>query len=297
MSTALATMVEGNEQRPDVEMTLELIDPDTARRYLTRHTRNRSLRRQQVSSYADAMTDGEFLFDAMPVRFDWDERLIDGQHRLHAVVSSGVAAWFLVVRGLDPATQLVMDSGRKRTFGDFLQMRGEANANLLAGAVTCYQAYVKTGVPVTFGRGAMPKGASIPRPSRAELLRCLENNPQIRESVRMATGQRRLVTPSLAAALHYIFCGAASTADADAFFADLHSGAALAATDPVLVLRERLLRERERGHTSGHPVAPALIAALTIRAWNAYIRGEGITKLQYKVGGVGRSAFPKVEQS
>jgi len=100
---------------------IEKVTPAKAREWLERNnTRNRNLRPHKVALYADQMTRGQWLMAGDPIRFDSDGTLLDGQHRLAAVVESGKAQYFIIVMGLDPRTFGVMDIGMARTPGDSL---------------------------------------------------------------------------------------------------------------------------------------------------------------------------------
>lgn len=49
------------------------------------------------------MQDGKWKLNGKTICFDRTGRLLNGQHRLSAVVRSGVSLTTVVVRGLDPA--------------------------------------------------------------------------------------------------------------------------------------------------------------------------------------------------
>ena len=56
------------------------------------------------------MQNGEWKLNGKSICFDWNGRLLNGQHRLSAVVRSGVPLTTLVVRGLDPALVPTQDN-------------------------------------------------------------------------------------------------------------------------------------------------------------------------------------------
>ena len=81
------------------------VEPEQAQKWLERNIANRTLRPSRVQEYATAMTEGRWRYTADPIRFDSDGKLIDGQHRLMAVVRSGCTVEMHVVRGLSPEAQ------------------------------------------------------------------------------------------------------------------------------------------------------------------------------------------------
>lgn len=105
--------------------TYELIDPDTAKTWLDEaNTHNRPISRAYVKSLAADLADGRWQTTHQGVAFDSEGVLADGQHRLWAIVESGVPALLSVTRGLSPKVFEVIDQHRKRTAGQILTMEG-----------------------------------------------------------------------------------------------------------------------------------------------------------------------------
>ena len=109
-------------RKPTASHEWELITPTTAEKYLEKNRDNRTLRTSQVEFLTRAMQDGQFLATHQGVAFTKDGTLVDGQHRLHAVVRSKESVWLLVVRGLDDSAKQVLDCGITRTVADRLKI-------------------------------------------------------------------------------------------------------------------------------------------------------------------------------
>ena len=92
----------------------------------------------------------------------------------------------------------------------------------------------------------------------------------------------------IAAALHRTFADLDEEL-ADMFFARVADGANLAAENPILHLRERLLRTRS-SHRVRLPEADRV--ALSIKAWNAYRSGRPMQLLVWRNRGAGREPLP-----
>lgn len=105
-----------------MELSVELITAKQAEMYLQLNTSNRPLRKTLVGQYARDMADGRWKLTHQGVAFNCDGTLLDGQHRLAAIVQSGVAVQMLVARGVDSRSQLVMDDHAKRSAGDALSL-------------------------------------------------------------------------------------------------------------------------------------------------------------------------------
>lgn len=81
---------------------------------------------------------GFWHFDGAPIRFSDDGTLLDGQHRLHAIIQSNTTLDMLVVRGLKNETQATMDIGSVRQACNFFQMNGVKNATIVASMARGY---------------------------------------------------------------------------------------------------------------------------------------------------------------
>lgn len=263
--------------------SIETITPEMAQAILTQNDHNRSTSKNRVYVFAEAMSQGEWVLNGETIKLNGDGTLLDGQHRLLAVVKSGTEQRFLVVRGLPMAAQETVDTGRARKFADVLRIRGEANSATVSAAVRIVYSYERIGVPV-------PALVSH-QPSVQQLLRTLERHPSIRQSYYAGGHQRAvlLLTRSTVAGLHYLFASA-ETDDADVFFTRLSDGEGLAAGDPIYTLRDRMIREM-RDHKSMNPI---VLTAFTVRAFNAWRAGERLTKLQWNAGGAHADRFPAI---
>lgn len=109
-----------------MKVAIETITPKMAEQYLLSNTRNRSLKKQLISQYARDMQMGKWRLTHQGLAFNCDGTLLDGQHRLRAIVESGATVQMLVTRGVESQAQLVMDDHAKRSAGDALTLlRGE----------------------------------------------------------------------------------------------------------------------------------------------------------------------------
>lgn len=106
-----------------IAATLENITPYMAKKYLETQERNREINSLRVLEYADRMKKGQWLV-GQAITFDGDGHLIDGQHRLAAIVKYGNAVDFLVVRGVSKESASVFDVGQKRTMAQVAKIQG-----------------------------------------------------------------------------------------------------------------------------------------------------------------------------
>lgn len=102
----------------------KIITPLYAAHLLERNTHNRPIKPRYVDWLAQQMADGKWVYNGETIIIGVDGTLIDGQHRLSAVVKSGCTIESEVIEGVDPATFHTIDSGTRRTAGDAFYVYG-----------------------------------------------------------------------------------------------------------------------------------------------------------------------------
>lgn len=267
---------------PDIR--IEYITPERAEYYLSKNTHNRNLRKTVVATYAADMKAGNWEWNGEGIKFQGDhEVLIDGQHRLAAIVESGVTIKMLVISNLTGDTQHTMDTGAKRTFGDALKLRGESSYVSLAAIVR--GAYLWQS-----GSRSLKGGAGIPV-TNTILLNFLEGNPWLRDAVNPLSRARvgSGMTMVIGGAMYYAFMQI-DPEDCDHFFARLASDEGHYKGEPIYMLRKYLhtMREEKRLYSNAKAVS-----AVTIKAWNAYREGREIGHLSFRAGGATPEEFPE----
>ena len=116
-----------------VHSEVMVVTPDAAKQWLSENKKNfRKINKSRVSRYAGEMKKGEWHLNGTTVSFFEDGTLNDGQHRLSAVVSSGVAVPMIIVTGIKLADGKGVDRGGNRTVAQQLANANVPNANLVA---------------------------------------------------------------------------------------------------------------------------------------------------------------------
>jgi hypothetical protein len=256
------------------------VDPATAESWLAKNPNNRNLRKPVVDSYARDMLAGNWMLNGETVKFDQSGKLIDGQHRLSAVVTADVTVPMVVVRGVDADVMDTVDVGAKRTYADALKLQGEDNTTTLAAVVRR---------AVMWQRGARTNTGAV-RPTAREMNTFIDANPQIRTSAELAArlSTRTLLPASVIGLGHWLF-SPLDPDDADWFLARAADGDGLPSNSPVAILRKRIVNMRVGGGRVNETDALALV----IYAWNAHRAGETRTKLQMPRGGLTPENFPE----
>jgi len=270
-----------------LELGIERITPLMATEMLLANTINRSIRPRRVSQYARDMKAGNWVPVGEPIAISDKGDLLNGQHRLHAVIEADVDVDIPVARGVPAQLQDSMDRGLKRTFGDVLKLHyDEVNVTMLAAAVKQVHQYRATGIMGRTG-GHHPATSA----TNAELVSTYEAERNLRESVTVVHRVRnggQWFAPGLLMSLHYLF-SEADPAEADPFFEAFATGEDQRRGSAILALR-KLGTRRPMDFTSQAQ------AAIIIKAFNFWRAGRAINtgNLRWRAGGSSPEQFPKI---
>lgn len=109
---------------------LMVIDPAKAEHWLKNNFRNRPISEDVVRAYAADMTAGRWTVTHQGLAFNDRDELIDGQHRLRAIILSGCTVQTMVTFGLpskikdsEMTTMDCVDRGRTRSVADQLKIQ------------------------------------------------------------------------------------------------------------------------------------------------------------------------------
>lgn len=128
-------------------MQLELITPKRAQEVLDANAlskfNQRNVNKPNVSKLAKVMADGKFHGElAEPIAITKDDELVNGQHRLLAVIESGCSQQMIIVENADKEAFKYLDNITKpRTNADILKLDGKQYAAEKAAAMRIYDMY------------------------------------------------------------------------------------------------------------------------------------------------------------
>lgn len=106
------------------QMKWEQVGPEQATRYLEKCIGNRRQRGSNITALARDIKADRFLPIHQGIAFDSEGRLIDGQHRLKAIVIANKPVILPVWRGLRPEAKFVIDNNAPRDSADILGYLG-----------------------------------------------------------------------------------------------------------------------------------------------------------------------------
>jgi hypothetical protein len=261
-----------------------LVTPQIAEVWLSKNVENRIKREGWCLALAEDMEAGRYVENAETIKIAPDGTLVDGQHRLTALILSGASVWMWVAFNVPIEAQATVDTGKARTFSDTLGRRGAKNAVNLATVVRRMYFYERSGNP------AQQHGEV----SLARLLEFYERHPDMYgdltkrgKSLYEANGHL-LVSVADYAVLSHVLGAVATREDVEAFWEGISHR-----SSKTLTLLHNRLAEARKNQTSQKAKMPVKTRmALCIKAWNFWIEGEEVGSLSYRAGGANPEPFP-----
>lgn len=242
-----------------ITTSVEMVTPDRAVEMLKFNTRNRPVKPHAVNRYASDMRNGRWQYNGQDIVFSDDGVLLDGQHRLLAVVAADMAVPIGIKRGLPAEVFATIDAGTPRGAGDILAMCNVLNYNAVA-------AIARMAVLFSASRSINEQV------SRTEVTEFVLSEPSLQDALNAAKRAKAVVNTTSTAAVLFLANKAGLYADEiDEFVTGVASGANLELGDPRLALRTWSINERSKNRGIINPVACFSAVA---RAWTAFATNE-----------------------
>lgn len=269
---------------PTVEERTEtvFIGPDVAEKMLKKNTKNRPVSHARIARYAKAMREGRWHFTGDAIQQDWNEDLLNGQQRLHAIVISNTTQKFNLVTGLPPEAQRYMDQGRARSAGNQLSIEGVMNATQAASIVRVLLAWSSNSL-VSAAKGifgATDEVVEFAHANHEELQHIVVLANRVRKNIPVPAGPTGAVIYRARQLDHEAV---------DEFFEELATGAGLEIGSPILTFRNHMIKLR---NTRARRINAEVIYLLVV-TWNAWRADRmDMTRIQLPKGGVTDAKIP-----
>lgn len=256
--------------------------------------------REMATAWRDGllklMTDGKWdTGNGECLAIGEDGRVVNGQHRLSAAQiyqrETGDKVWFWVATGVRSSSDKSCDQGLNRTLASLLRKDGVHYATQCSAiAMADYRmSRVKNAKDLQpMFQGAWKNTVRVALPHSYEAWK--RASAKISEWAAIANDLHAVGLPrtTLLACIGFQLAKRHEL-DAKLFFSYLKDGASLNAGDPILLLRERLMADRI---TAQAKMPGNTMAALLVKAWVAWKRGESMKTLRWKQVGPMAEKFP-----
>jgi hypothetical protein len=267
---------------------VQTISPSKAAELLEANTTNRPLSRAVVHSFAEAMRRGDWVVTHQGIAFDVNGVLVDGQHRLAAIIEADQPVELTVFTEVNEGTFDVLDTGKRRNAADVLAIEGEKSSGMLAAMVRTVWLY-ENRPDLNWSGG----GAAV---TNHQVVETLEQHPKLRqfvtvgEQIATATGMIK----SAAGAASYLVSRASKRAELDEWYEGIIDGAGLRKQDARLVFRRVMfnMARKQAGQAMRRRESREHVA-LYIKAFNAWRANERVNQLRFNP----RDPMPRIERT
>lgn len=224
------------EQTTNMSMTYELITPELAADLLESNSSNRTISNGTVMAYMNDMLAGNWD-ETIGVAISIDENgyLRDGQHRLTAIVKSGVAVRMWVCRNV--SSDGIYDNGRKRSTVDQIMI-----------ARSDFEAVYRTTRYISVARALMTNKEHTKRRTVTpkEIIDFTENNKALLDGFFLNIDQSTIPKISLGVvhlAMFLAYAANVSIEDIEQFYDILKTGMATSAEEHPIIAYRNYLKE------------------------------------------------------
>lgn len=266
-----------------IAAVVENITPSKAKAILESNKKNRPVSERNLNQLVSELNKGNFHLTGESIKISKAGNLLDGQHRLLAIVKTGRTENMLVVRGLEEDSFKYIDTGKSRTPADVLGIEGFKYPTRLASIARFI---------MSFKKGHFTGGAKVGKGRKttitnAEISDFVNKNfVSINDSMPFGYNRdNKLVKPNTLASLHYVFKGI-NTNDANDFCWKVSIGEGVVKDSPIYLLRQALTSDLR----STKKMSVIQRNAIICKAWNYFRQGKKISQLKWDSI---REPFPK----
>lgn len=257
------------------------LTPELATSLLEHNNLNRPLNDQHMQRIARQITDGKWKFNGDTIKVAETGDVLDGQHRLWAVIESKQSVETILVRGIARDAFATIDTLRKpRSGSDILALNGATrHRNYAASALQWL---------IRWQRGCIEDyRAPQNRVENSDVEESFKHNPGILRAVERSAGLRSLANPSIMGFFYYALTNRDAEL-AERLMVTLESPAGVGVNDPFFRLRAYFLADHHKLKS------PIVTIALCIKAANAAHSNQKVQVLSWKNQGNTPEKFPKL---
>ena len=268
-------------KRPRSQVQKITVTPEMATKLLEGNGRNRPLSDGHMKRLANQIRAGKWRFNGDAIKIASTGDVLDGQHRLWAVIEANTPIETLIVYDIEPEAFATIDTLRKpRSGGDVIALAGQARyRTAIAGALAWL---------IRWQRGIEAFRDPKNRVENSDIEEAFRAHPAIVQAIDRAMRVRSVVNPSIIGFLYYVTANRKSDL-AERMMDTLEDPAGIGVNDPFFKFRSWCLGERVVRK------APLMTIALAVKAINAATKGERIQKLCWRNSGRSPEPFPKLE--
>jgi hypothetical protein len=122
------------EPLSDITVAVEIVTREKAYEMMKHNKANRTIRNSHVNALLREIAAHRFYPGIDSICFDIYGNLMNGQHRLRAIIESGIPVKLVIVRNMDPRAMKAFDANQTRKAKDYFAMHGKHYAATVESA-------------------------------------------------------------------------------------------------------------------------------------------------------------------
>lgn len=254
------------------------VTPEDAMALLESNGSNRPLNDQHVRRIARQIADGKWRFNGDTIKISSTNDILDGQHRLWAIIEAKVPVETIVVRGIEPDAFATIDTLRKpRSGSDVLALLGATHHRVVISTALQW--------PTRWQRKCLETyRAPNNRIENSDVEQAYRDNPGIVRAAEAASRLRGLANPGLIAFFYFILTNRNPDL-AERMMHTLENPSGVGINDPFFRLRAYFTSDKARKD-------PLVTIVLMIKAANSAYEGREVKALNWRNQGSYAEPFP-----
>lgn len=278
MNGVAATPLRRKSDRIDVVS----ITPEMAQKLLEHNNHNRPVNDRHVGRIVNQIKSGKWIFNGDTIKISDDGDVVDGQHRLWAIIMAETAVPSAIVYGVPREAFATVDTLRKpRSGADVLALNGVSrHRSVLASAMTWLLRWERSAVQDYL--------APANRIENSDIESGLAEHPGLAHAVERCMALRGLGNVALVAMFYYVLAEKNEKL-AERLISTLLDPAGVSLEDPFYRLRAYFTADHHK-HKN-----PIMTIALMIKATNVAKRANKLSALAWRSQGRNPEAFPTLE--
>lgn len=254
------------------EMAVEMLDANRLNRPLDQNTINRIVRQ---------ITKGLWKFNGDTIKISADRDILDGQHRLWAVIEAKRPIETLIAFGVSCEAFDTIDTLRKfRTLGDTIALEGQVRYRAHIGTALSWLIRYEQGILETYK-------TPIHKIENSDIKEAFRANPNIVQAVSRTAPMRRLVNVPIMAFFYYVL-SMQNAGLAEQMVETLIDPSRTKITHPYYLLRAYFASDLTKKD-------PVKTIALMIKSSNAVYNNANLTRLEWTPQGKSPDRFPVLD--
>jgi hypothetical protein len=255
-----------------IQIKRQLITPSIAKSLLEANKRNRRISQPSVHRYTYDMINDRWKEDTVePIKISKSGVILDGQHRLLAVIASGKSIFFHIAYELDDSVTAYLDTGKSRNATDVFKIEGVLNDSSIPSTISFFN-YL-----------SLSRKAGVQKNHKATNAMLLEQYYEnaefwqdvVRRSHRWYTSFAKILPKSCVGGFYAHF-HSINKVQAELFMEELCMGFDIT-NNVINLLRNKLMQDK----VSPRKMPATLKYAIIIKTWNVWITNQKVKILKY----------------